>query len=93
MTDIKEAKASFVLHDGVNEERPRMPYRANAELPSSVRNHLPPHAQDIYREAFNHAYAAHSGDPRREEAAHRIAWAAVKRSYEKVGGEWVARNG
>jgi len=69
-----------------------MPYRSNAELPPSVRNHLPPHAQDIYREAFNHAYAAHWNDPRREEAAHRIAWGAVKRSYVKVGDEWVVRS-
>ncbi len=48
-------------------------------------------AQDIYREAFNHAFAAHHGDPRQEEAAHRIAWGAVKRSYVKAGGSWVAR--
>ena len=53
-----------------------MPYRANADLPESVKRHLPRHAQDIYREAFNHAFAAHMGDPRQEEAAHRIAWAA-----------------
>ncbi|HSM96967.1 MAG TPA: ChaB family protein [Rhizomicrobium sp.] len=66
-----------------------MPYRANSDLPASVRNHLPPHAQDIYREAFNHAHASHEGDPRQEEAAHRIAWAAVKRRYAKVGDEWV----
>ena len=68
-----------------------MPYATNADLPSSVAAHLPPHAQDIYREAFNHAYAAHAGDPRQEEAAHRIAWAAVKRNYVKIGGEWVSR--
>ena len=68
-----------------------MPYRANFELPPSVRNHLPEHAQDIYREAFNHAYAAHAGEGRQEEAAHRIAWAAVKRSYVKVGDEWISR--
>jgi cation transport regulator len=68
-----------------------MPYAANADLPPSVRNHLPSHAQDIYREAFNHAYAAHADDPRQEEAAHRIAWAAVKRSYEKIGDDWVTR--
>jgi len=36
-----------------------MPYRSSTELPPSIRSHLPPHAQDIYREAFNHAYAAH----------------------------------
>ena len=68
-----------------------MPYATNAELPPSVRAHLPPHAQDIYREAFNHAYAAHAGDVRQEEAAHRIAWAAVKRSYVKVGKDWEPR--
>jgi len=69
-----------------------MPYSTNAELPHSVRAHLPDHAQDIYREAFNHAFAAHAGDPRQEEAAHRIAWAAVKRSYVKAGERWVPRH-
>jgi cation transport regulator len=68
-----------------------MPYQANVDLPISVRSHLPDHAQDIYREAFNHAFAAHAGDPRQEEAAHRIAWAAVKRTYVKVGDRWIAR--
>jgi cation transport regulator len=68
-----------------------MPYRTNTDLPASVRNHLPAHAQDIYRAAFNHAFAAHAGEPDREERAHRIAWAAVKRRFEKIGDEWVAR--
>jgi cation transport regulator len=68
-----------------------MPYRSNEDLPASVRAHLPAHAQDIYRAAFNHAYAAHAGDLRQEEAAHRIAWAAVKRSYVKLGDVWVGR--
>ena len=66
-----------------------MPYAANADLPDPVRAHLPTHAQDIYRSAFNHAYEDHGNDPRREEAAHRIAWAAVKRSYVKSGDHWV----
>ena len=70
-----------------------MPYPTNEDLPDSVRAHLPDHAQDIYREAFNHAYAAHAGDIRQEEAAHRIAWAAVKRSYVKVGANWVPQVG
>lgn len=69
-----------------------MPYSVNEDLPVSIRRHLPEHAQDIYRAAFNHAYAAHSDDPRREEAAHRIAWAAVKRSYVKVGSSWIAKS-
>ena len=67
-----------------------MPYRSNSDLPLSVRRHLPPHAQDIYREAFNHAFEAHAGDLRQEEIAHRIAWAAVKRLYMKIGDSWIA---
>jgi cation transport regulator len=68
-----------------------MPYATNLDLPPSVRRHLPEHGQDIYREAFNHAFAAHNGDPRQEEASHRIAWAAVKRVYVKAGDRWVPR--
>jgi cation transport regulator len=68
-----------------------MPYSTNDDLPASVRSHLPPHAQDIYREAFNHAFAAHAVEDRQEEAAHRIAWAAVKRSYVKIGSNWQKR--
>lgn len=70
-----------------------MPYTSNADLPPAVRQSLPRHAQDIYRDAFNHAFAAHVGDPRQEEASRRIAWAAVKRSYSKIGNEWVASDG
>lgn len=68
-----------------------MPYSTNAELPASVRNHLPEHAQTIYREAFNHAFSAHEGETDREVRAHRIAWSAVKRSYAKSDGEWIRR--
>jgi cation transport regulator len=68
-----------------------VPYRANADLPESVRHHLPAHAQSIYREAFNHAFASHAGEADQEIRAHKIAWSAVKRSYEKVGDSWIAR--
>jgi len=68
-----------------------MPYASNSNLPPSVRNHLPAHAQTIYRETFNHAYAAHAADPDHEGIAHRIAWTAVKRSYVKAGDSWVPR--
>ncbi len=68
-----------------------MPYQSNEDLPVSVTRHLPSHAQDIYRSAFNHAFAAHAGGRRQEEASHRIAWAAVKRLYVKSGDTWVAR--
>ena len=33
-----------------------MPYRTDTELPAGVKDNLPPHAQDIYREAFNSAW-------------------------------------
>ena len=49
--------------------------------PMPVRYHPPEHTQDIFREAFIHAIAAHAGNPRREAAASRIAWAAVKRQF------------
>ena len=66
-----------------------MPYSSRSELPESVTNVLPVHAQDIYKEAFNSAYdqckqpSDRRGDESREETAHKVAWAAVKKSYEK----------
>ena len=72
-----------------------MPYAVNEDLPDSIRMHLPPHAQDIFRAAFNHAWETYGArEPwRREEVAHRIAWAAVKRRYHKVGHDWVPNDG
>jgi cation transport regulator len=68
-----------------------MPYASNDDLPPSIRTHLPDHAQDIFRSAFNRAWQTYGArDPwRREEIAHRVAWAAVKRSYRKAGDEWL----
>ena len=64
-----------------------MPYTSNETLPDQLRAHLPPHAQDIYREVFNAAWERCWPDDKR---AHRIAWAAVKRHYLKDSfGQWV----
>ena len=66
-----------------------MPYKSTSELPESVKSVLPDHAQDIYKEAFNSAYdeykdpADRRGNADREETAHKVAWAAVKKKYEK----------
>ncbi len=70
-----------------------MPYASNDDLPLAVRAHLPLHAQDIFRSAFNHAWGAYDAkEPRRhEEIAHRVAWAAVKTRYRKSGDYWVER--
>ncbi|MFZ6028640.1 MAG: putative cation transport regulator ChaB [Chloroflexota bacterium] len=77
-----------------------MPYQNNADLPESVRNVLPEHAQDIYREAFNSAWDQYAdpekrrGDDSREATAHQVAWAAVKNKYEKGNdGDWVPKEG
>lgn len=67
-----------------------MPYETNADLPPGVRHVLPEHAQDIYRAAFNNAWRSRRAG-RDEAGAHRIAWAAVKRSYVKVDGVWLPR--
>lgn len=73
-----------------------MPYESLDELPESVRDNLPQHAQEIYMEAFNNAWdeyadpAERRGEAPREETAHKVAWAAVKNVYEKdeESGEW-----
>ena len=70
---------------------PVMPYAKNSDLPPPLRKALPSHAQDIYRAAFNDAYAHYGSD--REPIAHRVAWAAVKRRYVHItGGVWVPRS-
>jgi cation transport regulator len=66
-----------------------MPYDKNADLPESVTHVLPDHAQDIYRKAFNSAWdeyrdpSKRRDDSSQEEVAHRVAWQAVKKTYEK----------
>jgi cation transport regulator len=68
-----------------------VPYATNEALPPAVRDHLPEHAQDIFRAAFNNAWSryADQGAAEQEAHAHRIAWAAVKRGYRKLGTRWV----
>lgn len=68
-----------------------MPYKNNSQLPDSVKNHLPKHAQDIYKEAFNNALFEHSDKDKRrdesesaEEVAHKVAWSAVKKNMLKT---------
>lgn len=39
-----------------------MPYRNVSELPKAVREHLPPHAQEIYMKAFNNAWDQYAED-------------------------------
>lgn len=77
-----------------------MPYERRSDLPEQVRENLPEHAQDIYKEAYNSAWDEYKDpedrrdDASREEVAHRVAWAAVKKKYEKDerSGQWRAKD-
>jgi cation transport regulator len=66
-----------------------MPYRNIEELPDSVRNNLPEHAQHIFIEAYSNAWQQysnpkeHRGKSSREETAMKVAWAAVTKEYTK----------
>jgi cation transport regulator len=68
-----------------------MPYQSISDLPSSVSDHLPHHAQEIFLAAFNNAFDEYADRPDREPVAFRVAWAAVKRRYRKIGDEWVEK--
>ncbi len=66
-----------------------MPYQTVNDLPDSVKDTLPAHAQEIYRAAFNSAWDEYQHD---ESRAHRVAWAAVEKKYHKneKTGTWEA---
>ena len=68
-----------------------MPYATASDLPPAARR-LPPHAQEIFRSAFNNAWQTYAdrGPHAQEEIAFRAAWAAVKKHYHKCGDIWVA---
>ncbi len=78
-----------------------MPYSNIGDLPDSVKDHLPKHAQEIYMEAYNNAWEQYKdaskrhGDASHEETAHRVAWAAVKKEYQKdeSSGRWKRKEG
>ena len=66
-----------------------MPYITNADISHKISQNLPEEAQTIFRKAFNNAWEQYGGD---EETAFRVAWSAVKKSYEKdETGMWVLK--
>jgi cation transport regulator len=60
---------------------------------------LPEHAQHIYKKTHASALEQYQNPEKRrggkrqslEEVAHKAAWAAVKKQYEKKGNEWVEK--
>ena len=76
-----------------------MPYQDISDLPKAIKNHLPVHAQEIFRAAFNNAWDEYKdaqkrkGKASQEETAHKVAWAAVKKHYVKSGEKWQKKEG
>jgi cation transport regulator len=60
---------------------------------------LPKHAQHIYKKVHANAIEQYQSPEKRrggkkqsaEEVAHKAAWAAVKKKYNKKGNEWVSK--
>ncbi|SUD49086.1 cation transport regulator [Nocardia otitidiscaviarum] len=58
----------------------------SSELPGTLRR-SDEHAQEIFAEAHDSALEQYGS----EQRAHRVAYAALKHSYEKVGDHWEAK--
>ena len=90
---IAKKESGIIRVEIVKRRRCSMPYGSINELPENVRNVLPKHAQEIYKEAFNSALDQYDrpeerrGDEGREEVAHKVAWGAVKRAGYKKGSD------
>ena len=72
-----------------------MPYKSTGDLPDSVKDNLPNHAQEIYQEAYNSAWDEYKDPDKRrdndsrESVSHQVAWSAVEKEYEKGDdGKW-----
>ncbi|HVP81142.1 MAG TPA: ChaB family protein [Thermodesulfobacteriota bacterium] len=71
------------------------PEKSVKDLPKGVKD-LPHHAKEIYKKAHNNALEENRDPTKRrgraslEEVAHKVAWAAVKKDYEKDKntGKW-----
>lgn len=70
-----------------------VPYSAISDLPDNVQDVLPKHAQEIYKEACNSALEQYKhgdnrdGNESQEEAAHKVAWSAVKKAGYSKGDD------
>ncbi len=76
-----------------------MPYDSVSDLPASVQDNLPKHAREVYLAAYNNAWEEYKnaqdrkGGASREEVAHKVAWNAVKKKYEKnKDGNWKSKD-
>src|SRR3546814_21034875 len=77
--DLTPAAASS-WHRRRAKQEATMPYDRIIELPDSVRDNVPKHAQEIYKEAFNSAWAAY------QDAAHPPGDASPEETDTKTAG-------
>ena len=61
-------------------------------------DHLPEHAQHIFKKAHAGAIEEYQDPEKRrggkdesDEVAHKVAWSSVKREYKKEGDRWVKK--
>lgn len=70
-----------------------------SELTEKRIDSLPEHAQHIFKKTHASAIKEYKDPDKRrggksesaEEVAHKVAWAAVKKEYEKSGDKWVRK--
>jgi cation transport regulator len=75
--------------------------KSTDDIPSNLKEILPTHAQHIYMKAHNRGLRQYAEEEKRryggtqDEAAHRVAWAAVRTKYEKneYTGKWQLKEG
>jgi cation transport regulator len=61
---------------------------------------LPVHARHIYKNAHKNALKQYKSPSKRrggksqsrEQVAHKVAWSAVKKKYQKEGEDWVPKD-
>lgn len=79
-----------------------MPEKEGGDLSERTRKQiddLPKHAQEIFKSAHESALQQYKDPDKRrdpadnpEEVAHKVAWSAVKKEYEKQGDKWVKKS-
>lgn len=76
------------------DDKGRQPIQA--DVPERLKEELPPHAQEIYREALNRALDEYKkwSDEERQTTAHRVAESAVREEYQRgEDGKWHRKSG
>src|ERR687884_1046103 len=99
MPSIKSKTKSTKRGSGARSSSSRASKQLSARTKKQI-DSLPSHAQHIYKKAHANALEQYRNPEKRrggktqssEEVAHKAAWAAVKRDYQKKGNKWVKKD-